>query len=177
VKRFLLVILAAAAFAPATAHAATPCRDRIYNDWYADGKIGTKYSLACYRDALKHVPADARTYSSLADDIRSAMQAAQARQHGTTTVPEQVGKGGPPPTDTPGSQDSNTSSTSDSSDTSSDASDRNQPVNQSLPTVTNASARTDSGSSIPVPLLVLGALALILVAVGGAGLIAKRRRA
>jgi hypothetical protein len=174
VKRFLLVILAAAAFAPATAHAAAPCRDRIYNDWYADGKIGTSYSSACYRDALKHVPADARTYSSLADDIRSAMQAAQARAHGTTTVPEQVGKGGPAPTDTPGSHDSKPS---DSSDSSSDASDRTQPVNQTLPTVTTASSSTDGGSSIPVPLLVLGALALILVVVGGAGLVAKRRRA
>ena len=80
-KRVVLVILALAAvapFAPSTAGAAAPCRDRIYNDWYHDGKIATTYSIACYRDALKNVPTDAREYSSLADDIRSAMQGALA---------------------------------------------------------------------------------------------------
>src|SRR5690349_5749122 len=64
VKRLALLVLAFAAFAPATANASVPCRDRIYNDWYADGKIATTYPLGCYRDALKHVPTDARTYSS-----------------------------------------------------------------------------------------------------------------
>ena len=68
-----------AALAPASASSAVPCRDKIYNDWYKDGKIATTYSIACYRDALKHVPTDALTYSSLGDDIRSAMQGALAQ--------------------------------------------------------------------------------------------------
>ena len=84
-KRVVLLILAVAALAPfasPTAGAAVPCRDRIYNDWYHDGKIATTYPIACYRDALKHVKGDALVYSSLADDIRAAMQGALARQEG-----------------------------------------------------------------------------------------------
>jgi hypothetical protein len=64
VKRVVLPILAVAAlapFAPSTA-GAVPCRDRIYNDWYHDGKIATTYPIACYRDAIKKVPTDARQY-------------------------------------------------------------------------------------------------------------------
>jgi hypothetical protein len=39
-----------------------------------------------------------------------------------------------------------------------------------------AGATSGGGSGIPVPLLVLGGLALLLTAVGAAGVIAKRRR-
>ena len=40
---------------PATADAKVPCRNKIYNDWYHDGKIASTYPLGCYRDALAHV--------------------------------------------------------------------------------------------------------------------------
>jgi hypothetical protein len=170
VKRVVLLILALAAFAPSTAGAAVSCRDRIYNDWYHDGKIATSYPISCYRDALKHVPPDAREYSSLADDIRAALQGAIALKNGHTKVPGQVGTGGSssarryelsstktnkPPHDPTRDQDSSTS----------------------LPTSTVAAgATTGGGSGVPVPLLVLGGLALLLTAAGGVGVIAKRRR-
>ena len=92
-KRVVLLILAVAAVVPVAANAAVPCRDRIYNDWYGDGKIATTYPLACYRDALQHVHNDARIYSSLIDDIKSAMQGAIERQRGAKAVPSQVGRG------------------------------------------------------------------------------------
>src|SRR6478736_3168816 len=97
-KRSLIpvLVLAAALFAgltvPATSGAAVPCRDRIFNDWYHDGKVASSYPTGCYRDALKHIPADARIYSSLATDIRSAMLASLRRQHGKP-APKQVGHG------------------------------------------------------------------------------------
>jgi hypothetical protein len=176
-KRLVLVVLALAAFAPATANAAVPCRDRIYNDWYADGKIATTYSMGCYRDALKNIPPDARTYSSLADDIRSAMRGAQARKAGHS-VPAQIGKGvepaaatvsttpKSPPAKEPGGRKTAMSHESPSTQSS-----------QTLPTSTVASDPTSGSSSgVPVPLIVLGALALLLIAVGAAGAIAKRRR-
>src|SRR5579884_2890405 len=94
-RLLLLVVVVLAGLAPATGSASTPCRDRIYNDWYPDGKIKTTYPIACYRDALAHIRGDALVYSSLSDDIRSAMQAALARLHGRAKVPMQVGKGGP----------------------------------------------------------------------------------
>jgi len=80
VKRVGLFILAVAALAPfavPTAGASVACRDRIYNDWYRDGKIATTYPLGCYRDALKNVPTDAKEYSSLADRIIAFARAAR----------------------------------------------------------------------------------------------------
>ena len=38
-KRLLLLSLLVVFAVPAQAHAAAPCRDKIFNDWYADGKI------------------------------------------------------------------------------------------------------------------------------------------
>jgi hypothetical protein len=178
-KRLALVVLVLAAFAPATANAAVPCRDRIYNDWYADGKIATTYSMGCYRDALKHIPPDARTYSSLADDIRSAMRGAQARRAGHTGIPAQIGKGVEPAaatvSTTPAPKPSSGGGKKPSSST--PPTSRSQSDAGPLPTSTVAATDTSGSSSgVPVPLLVLGALALLLIAVGAAGAVAKRRR-
>ena len=169
VKRLVLLILALAAFAPSTAGAAVPCRDRIYNDWYGDGKIATTYPVACYRDALKNFPTDAREYSSLVDDIRSALQGALARAKGQTQVPAQVGSGGA----NVGSRHESSSKASSPHDPSLD---RQEQVSTTLPTPAVASGATSGGSGVPVPLLVLGGLALVLTAVGGVGVFAKRRR-
>ena len=171
-KRLLLLGVALAAlvtFAPGPAAATTPCRDRIYSDWYPDGRIATTYPIACYRDALKHIRPDALTYSSLADDIRSAMQAALARLH-HQHVPAEVGKGTPPQTGT-----TDTSVPPKSTDSQSSGP---QPVSQTVPVTTTlaASPTSSSGGGIPVPLLVLGGLALVLVAVGALGVVAKRTR-
>jgi hypothetical protein len=178
VKRLALLVLVLAVVAPGTANASTPCRDRIYNDWYPDGKIATTYTIACYRDALAHIRDDARTYSSLAEDIRSAMQAALARKNGKSHVPTQVGKGGTPkpptkvhttrtvPSESPSATDTSTSG--------------QEPVSATVPTTTLSAAppaAASGGGGVPVPLLVLAALALVLVAAGAAGVVAKRRRA
>jgi hypothetical protein len=169
-KRLVLVVLAVAAFAPATANAAVPCRDRVYNDWYADGKIATTYSMGCYRDALKNIPPDARTYSSLADDIRSAMRGAQARRAGHTGVPAQIGRGVEPAAATVSTKTSKTKTSSRQKPRST------QSESSTLPTSTVAAARTGDSSGVPLPLIVLGALALLLIAAGTAGAIAKHRR-
>jgi hypothetical protein len=169
VKRAVLLILAVAAFAPSTAGAAVPCRDRIYNDWYRDGKIATTYPVACYRDALKNVPTDAKEYSSLADDIRSALQGALARKNGQTKVPTQVGSGGTAVAPRHESSSKPSNAPHDPAP--------GQEVSDTLPTSTVAAGATGGGGSgVPVPLLVLGGLALLLTAVGGLGVVAKRRR-
>jgi hypothetical protein len=171
----LLVIAATLAtvvvslLAPATPSAAVPCRDRIYNDWYHDGKIASSYSTACFRDALKHIPTDAKFYSSLETDIKAAMLASFRIKHGAT-APKQVGHGlaaighGAPSTGTP------------------------QLVSAPKPhglspgvteTVASAPVADTSSSGTPLPILVLGGVALALAAAGAVGTgvrYARRRR-
>jgi hypothetical protein len=178
VKRFAVLVVALAVFAPVTAaHAAVPCRDRIYNDWYADGKIATTYPLACYSDALKHVPTDAREYSSLADDIRAAMLGARQRLEGRKQVPTQIGRGTLRATENANGQKSHDKAPSTSSAPHDPKSDGTPAQTQTTPPPsTLAAGETSGGSSgIPVPLLVLGGLAILLVAAGLIGAVAKRR--
>jgi hypothetical protein len=181
-KRLAAVVAVLAVAAPGlavgSAHAAVPCRDRIYNDWYKDGKIASTYPLSCYRDALKNVPPDAKQYSSLADDIKSAMQAAVARLNGGKDVPSQVGKGGKG--DVSPATATLRSPTKTSSDSTSMA-PRRSPVttDASVPaSQTVAASPTGNGGGIPLPIVVLGAIALLLVAIGsvGAGVRHFRRR-
>ena len=160
-RRFALLALLLAAVAAGTArtaHAATPCRDRIYNDWYADGKIASDYPIACYRDALKHVPADARIYSSLSGDIELAMQAALAREHGKK-VPAEVGKGRV-----------SLGAGAVAGTTETIHSEKPEPLTPtSTPDTVAVGATSGSGGGIPTPIIVLGALALLLAAAGAVG--------
>lgn len=178
-KRLVLIVLAVVAFAPATgAHAAVPCRDRIYNDWYADGKIATTYPLSCYRDALAHVPTDAREYSSLADDIRAAMLGARERLAGRKQVPAEIGRGTlrAPENASPQKNDHVKHTSSSPHDPSSDGTSSQSQAPPAAPSTLATGETTSSGSGVPVPLLVLGGLAILLVAAGIVGAIAKRGR-
>jgi hypothetical protein len=49
-----------------------PCQKTLVADW-SDGRIDRDYPLACYRAALKSLPADLRVYSSAPDDIARAL--------------------------------------------------------------------------------------------------------
>jgi opacity protein-like surface antigen len=158
VKRLLLLTLAAAVLAvPLTAHAAVPCRDRIYNEWYATGKISTKYPVSCYHDALKNLPIDARVYSNLGSDIKAALRAALSG-HGPSAVGH--GPGTPAgPYQTKGAATAKTSS-------------------EMLAGTVAAPASTGSPLGLPTPILVLGGVALALAAAGvvGSGWRYARRR-
>jgi hypothetical protein len=156
VKRLLLLgtLLAVALPGPASA-ATSPCRNKIFNDWYPDGKIASTYPVACYEDALKHMPPDARVYSSLGDDVRAAMRAAMRRTQGLS-APLQVGHG---PKATGAGE-----------------------VKSALVSVHNTPHdRASTGvvataSSAPLPILVLGGIALALVAAGAVGVGVRHAR-
>jgi hypothetical protein len=165
-KRLLLLSLLVVFVVPATAHAAVPCRNTIFNDWYADGKIASTYSHSCYVDALRHIPADASVYSSLSDDIKSAMAGAVRRTEGKP-VPKQIGhgfraldagvKGTSISVSAPGTHDPSTGERR----------------------VASGGGIADTASSAPLPILVLGGLAIALAAAGaiGSGIkFAQRRR-
>ena len=184
----LLALVAAAAFGPARAGAATPCRDKIFNEWYHDGKVASTYPLSCYRDALKHVPVQDAVYTSLSDDIRLALQAAIDRSHGKQ-VPKEIGNSSTRLTSSgKQSSTSNTSSpptsasgkhSKEPTDTAPNSPDPGEMTTTTAPTSTTpvvAAAATSSSGGVPLPVLVLGGVALVLVASGAVGLGVRRYR-
>jgi hypothetical protein len=151
VKRLLLLASLLAVALPGPASAATsPCRNKIFNDWYPDGKIASTYPVACYRDALKHMPPDAAVYSSLGDDVRAAMQAAMRRANGLS-APLQVGHGAK----AIGAHNVKGKLVS---------------INTTVPHYPSSKAVVATASGAPLPILVLGGLALALVAAGAVGI-------
>jgi len=171
-KRLLILAAVLAGLVlPGTAGAAAPCRNRVFNDWYHDGRIASTYPIGCYRDALKHIPADAKIYSSLSTDIRSAMLAAIRGEHGQV-VPKQVGVGFKAPRHA-GVKAARVAI-------------GHAPPHDPAPGVVggvvgggNFVANTaNTASSAPLPILVLGGVALALVAAGaiGVGVRHARRR-
>jgi hypothetical protein len=180
----LLALVAVASLGPARAAAATPCRDKIFNEWYHDGKISSSFPVSCYRDALKHIPADVAVYSSLGDDIRLALQAAVDRSNGKS-VPSEVGNG---TRLTSSSASTDSSTTPSTSSTSTNSQGTTTPVDTApnapdpgatTPTSTTpvaAPSTSSSSSSVPLPVLVLGGVALLLVASGAVGLGVRRYR-
>jgi hypothetical protein len=153
-RSLLLVVLLAAVAIPGTASASgAPCRNKVFNDWYPDGKIASTYAVSCYRDALKHIPPDAAIYSSLSDDIRAAMRAAIRRSHGLA-APAVVGHGAKAVG--AGSVMGTTASVTTAA-----------PPSDASPTHSDGIVAT--ASNAPLPILVLGALALLLVATGAIG--------
>jgi hypothetical protein len=155
------------------ASAAPPCWKALLNDWY-DGRIDEAYAIHCYRDALHHLPADVQTYSSAHDDILRALQGAVALQKkegksvGPNTVvpaPAGAGSGGGGTTTTTAGGGGTTTTTPVGRQPEGGISGLADKLNPA------------SADSLPVPLLVLGGLALLLVAAGGAGLVAKQIQA
>jgi hypothetical protein len=167
VKRLLLLLLLAvvAAGVPAAAEAKTPCRNLVYNDWEHDGQIASSYPIACYRDALRHIPSTDKVYTSLEDDIRAAMQAALARGQGKK-VAAQVGHPFAASNFVKPVLVDQSKSVSD------------HPLATSSRSVHAAAPATvaASGGGVPLPLLVLGGLALLLLASGAIGMVVRRRR-
>lgn len=158
-KRLLLLATMLAVVLPGPANAAAaPCRDKVVSDWTRDGKIASTYPIACYRDALKHIPADADIYSGLRDDVNAAMRAAIRRTHGLS-APLQVGHG---PKATGAGYVKGTLVSIDASK-----------KIQGQPSSTGVVA---SASGAPLPILILGGIALALAAAGAIGVGVRHAR-
>jgi hypothetical protein len=181
-SRLLIVTaLLALAFTAAVARpaaAATPCWKALLTDWY-DGRIDNTYPLHCYTDALKHLPPDVRTYSSAHDDILRALQSARAklRNTGKTNITPTTILPAPGTTKTDTTQSTTTvGGGANGGGPSGGDAGGGSPGRQSgkgLQGVAN-DLNPSSPSSLPVPLLVLGGLAILLVAAGGVGVLVKR---
>lgn len=155
--------------APQPASAASKsCADQVVADWYGDGRVDKIFPLHCYQEAIRSLPIDVLDYSNAKEDILRALQF--ARQNKEDPGPT----GSEEPTDTAGAP----TSTGPSDPT--DPSDPAEPGNQGDPggqTVASAPVDTSGPSSIPIPLFILGGLALLLLAAGGAGYLSRRAQA
>jgi hypothetical protein len=170
--------------APA-ASAATPCWKTLLNDWY-DGRIDHTYPISCYHAAIKHLPTDVQTYSSAKDDIDRALQAAlqaDRRKHVTPSedslVPPQTTTGTPSGAGGgDGSSGGGGTGAGGSGTTTVPSQATSLPGNRDKRGLSRLAddLNPSSPSSLPLPLLVLGGLALLLVAAGAAGLVLKRRQ-
>ena len=174
----LLLVLAAAAFA-ATAGAAaakTPCGEKVINDWYGSktGQLQHVYALHCYRDALKLIQgrSDLEVYSNARQDILFALQQAIA-----------IHKGGGGPFDPTSSL-----TTADALPSFFGGPDArygghappgDRPLTIRPRTVNNPGPLINvlhSSSASSVPAIVLGAIAVLLLALGSAAYLARRRQ-
>jgi hypothetical protein len=164
-KPLILLALAAAIGAsvggtqPAQAKSLSRCSSALINDWLFDGRVDKTYPVHCYREALKDVTEDQIVYGTLRQDLNRALQSA-IRQNGghvtddTLVVPVASSDGG-------GDPPNGTSASSD----------------QGFVHWVAHALGPNTAESIPVPLLILGGLALALMAAAGVSLIARRVQA
>jgi len=168
-----------AAAAPLAAHATgaragdkAPCWKRLLNDWY-DGTINNRYPLPCYHQAIDHLPTDLVVYGSAKDDILAARQAAAA---GKPSPPEK----GHPTTLAASTTTTTTTTITTNGTTTTATTVLVVPVQTTPPKksggIGGALDRLNPGNpdSFPLPLLILGALAILLVIAGAAGMLWQR---
>src|ERR687897_2882854 len=147
-----VALIGATAAGPAEARLQTKCSADLIHDWYVDGRIDKTYQVHCYREALRDIPEDQVVYGTLREDLTRALQAV-IRAHdgdvtGSTPVPGAGGGG--------------------DGDSGDDGGFFGRLAKAIGP---------DTADSIPVPLLVLGGLALLLMAAAAVSFFARRVQA
>jgi hypothetical protein len=165
------------------AAAAKPCWKRLINDWY-DGRIDHAYPVKCYRDAIKNLPEDVQAYSSARDDINRALLAAIRRNGGGPVDENQIIQ--PQPSEGGGT------TTSGSGTGKPKPAEPVDPTREpETPTTTGTSREADEGpfddflrtigpnnvDSLPLPILVLGGIAVLLFGAAAASWAARRIQA
>lgn len=159
-KPLILVVVAAASaatFGVSTAHASA-CSSALIRDWYVDGRIDHTYPVHCYREALKDIPEDQLVYGTLRDDLTRALQDTYRDHNGNVTpmtpVPPDSGGGGSSSGGTPSGKH-----------------------DEGFFHWLAKTVGPNSANSVPVPLLVLGGLALALIAAAAISFAARRYQA
>jgi hypothetical protein len=154
----LLLTAAAVLISAQPAAAKTPCWEKVVDDWYQDSSIDGTYRRRCYTDALKNVSEEVRTYTSFEEDVKAALQ---RLARANLRTPSSVG-------------DPSTQRDADSRPRPGSANER--PRNSLFQQAFDKTAPRNA-DSMPIPLLVLGGLALLLIAAGAAGLLRRKLRA
>jgi hypothetical protein len=144
--------------------AAKSCADQVVADWYGDGRVDKIFPLHCYQEAIRSLPVDVLDYSNAKEDILRALQFARQNK------PDPGPTGGGQTTDTGTVAEDPGSTTSEGG-----PGDPGDPGDGG--TVASSSVDTSGPSSVPIPLFILGGLALLLLAAGGAGYLSRRSQA
>jgi Alphavirus glycoprotein J len=152
-RAFVVACAVLAVFAAPAAAAPPPCWKTLLNDWY-DGHIDHTYPLPCYHQAIAHLPRDVQNYSSAKDDILRALATAIADSK-------------PKPTTTTTGQSSTPTTTTTTTTT--PKPHKRSPISNAIRKLTPGGA-----DAFPLPLLILGLLALLLIAAGIAGMVWRR---
>ena len=142
----LLTVVALAV--PGTAESARPCWKDLVDDYWADFRVDKVYPVSCYRDAMESLPRDVDEYSDAQDDLRRALLDAirDQRQLGSfKPAPEEQGEDEPPPPAT---------------------GDDDEPKGFFAEVLDKIGPK--NADSVPVPLLVLGGIAILLLGAAGA---------
>ena len=152
------------------ASAKTPsCADQVIADWYDDGRVGKIYPLHCYRDAIAKLPPDVLDYSNAKEEIGRALAFAKQGK------PDPGGTDPTPPTTSSTSTSTTPTKTTKTSTTKTTKTSTTKTTTTGTGTTATTSTTDTSGpSSVPVPLLVLGGLAVLLLAAGTAGYLRRR---
>ena len=149
----LVVGAQSASAAPASSFVPTnTCWKDVVNDWLAhQPNLKGTYPIPCYTQAIQHLSLypDVQQYSSATDDIHRALLAAILDERGNGSGGGTTGGGSPPSSSGPNSSGPTSSSSSSSS---------SGPITHLFNTLGPSSA-----TSVPLPLLVLGGLALFLM--------------
>jgi hypothetical protein len=155
-------VSSAAAAPAATSSATSACWLAVVNDWLDNNQVDGTYAIPCYTQAIQHLNAypDVQNYSSATDDIQRALLAAIRQDRGSGP-----GAGSGPSGGTNGSGGGASGGTGGGSGSSADS--------RGL----LGSFSPSNAQSIPLPLLVLGGLALLLLLAAAATLVARRIQA
>ncbi|MEP6813710.1 MAG: hypothetical protein ABI990_12030 [Actinomycetota bacterium] len=149
----------AAAAPSASLNPTAGCDLAVINDWADNNRVDKIYAIPCYTQAIQRLNSysDLKGYSSAEDDIRNALLAA---------IRQDRGSGGPTSTNGGGQSPAGPSSDGGSG-------------NSGKGFVTRFADRLGPGNaqSIPLPLLVLGGLALLLLLSAAGTWIARRVQA
>jgi len=168
-KPLLVVICAGLVLAFGTtttpASAAVPCWKALINDWF-DGHIDHIYPVACYRQAIAHLPQDVRSYSSAKDDIERAELAAIRYDQGNGG-----GSDGGGSTTTPSGGTSGGGNDSGSGTGAPDEQSKKGVITRAIEWLGPSNA-----ASVPLPLLILAGVAFLLLAAAGGSFLNRRFR-
>ena len=166
-----LVMVSSVGSKPAMAMAkAKSCADQVIADWYDDGRVGKIYPLHCYTEAIAKLPPDVLDYSNAKEEIGRALAFAKQGK-------PDPGGSDPSPGSTGTTETSTTSTQSTRTATTKTATTKTTPTTTvDTDTTSTVVPPTDTSgpSSVPVPLLVLGGLAVLLLAAGSAGYLRRR---